>query len=206
MAFDAFGDGPNAGYLRNVHGLAVGKRLKMFEHHAYQSNLPGVLDWLSSYKRQPGYDALLEVHGRLFGELYPWAGKDRLELTPDRNVRKGSTEFAQPQNLRKAFNEFLKAKTPGRALGHLAYCHPFLECNGRAIFTFFDDHLRRKGKQLDWTGLDERSFLLALDRQIAEPDSDALDNLLDPLITLNTTGSRPQSSLLGVNWTSRKPK
>ena len=44
MVFDAFGDNPNAGYPRNVHGLAVDKRLKTFEHHAYQINLPVVLN------------------------------------------------------------------------------------------------------------------------------------------------------------------
>jgi cell filamentation protein len=127
-------------------------------------------------------------------------------LVPNSAVRKGGTVFAEPQNLRKAFNVAMGSHTFGTTLGHLAYCHPFLDGNGRAIFTFFDDHLRRKGRQLAWDKLEQDTFLLALDRQINHPKSSFLDDLMDGHITLITTGSTPRSPLLDVNWFSRKPK
>ena len=202
MTFDPFGDYAEAGYLRNRMALPLGKLLKQQEHRVFQANLPTTQDFLAVHKRQPGYDALLEVHLRLFLDLYPWAGQDRLALTPDRTVHKGETVFAMPQHLRKAFDNAMNSPTPGQALGSLAYCHPFLDGNGRAIFTFFDDYLRRKGRQLDWQSLPRDELLRGLDKQINNPTSDTLDFLLDEHITLITTGSRPASNLSNMQ---RKP-
>ena len=136
MAFDPFGDFEQAGYLRNLLAIKSQRHIKAMEHQAFLVSLPSCMVWLS---RQDvlGYEQLLEVHRLLFCGVYPWAGKDRLELASTKNVRKGDTEFANPQDMRRAFIAGNSAKSHGQVLGYWAYAHPFLECNGRALFVSF---------------------------------------------------------------------
>ena len=205
MAWDPFNDYRKNGYLQNIHRLPLGNDLKQLEHEDYMAFLPDALLYLSECV-SPSYADLLEVHKILFEGLYPtWAGKDRDELTPHDNVRKGNTIFCEPHNLRKAFEIGLKAQTLGQQLGHWAYTHPFLDGNGRAIFTFFDDHVRRSGFVVQWHQLDTTQFLTALSHQIYRPDASALDNVLQPcLMSLPLNYNHKNSALLNIAWSKKK--
>lgn len=207
MVLDPFNDYKKSGYLQNIHQLPLGNPLKQLEHQDYQLYLPDALAYLSTLSL-PNYDDLLEVHKTLFEGIYPtWAGKDRQELTPDKTVHKGDTIFAQPYNMRKAFDIAVQSDTFGKVLGHLAYTHPFFDGNGRAIFTFFDDHVRRSGQQLQWHQLDKTIFLKSLSQQIDRPDSDVLDLFLTPhLVPLQNNYNHKQSPLLNVAWSTLKRK
>lgn len=201
--FDPFGDAKTAGYLRNFYGLPLGDKLKEVEHHDVKNFWPDTIIQLARHPN-PGYPELLKIHEELFGGIYPWAGKDRFMLFPNSVVNKGTTQFALSNNIEKAFHIAMDPKnTLGQRLGHLAYSHPFLEGNGRAIFTFFDDHLRRQGVNLNWPELERGAFLKAIDKQIARPNEDHLDNFLEPHLGRYTaTGSDIHSSLLTVKWQS----
>lgn len=147
-SFDPFGDGIERGYLRNIHGLPTGKRLKDLEHQDFVAFLPDTLAWLSGVEA-PDYSDLLTVHRELFVGIYP--GQDRYALFPNSVVNKGATVFAFSNNIQRAFEIGCSAKIiPGQTLGHWAYSHPFLEGNGRTFFVclfvcFFDDRIRRQG-------------------------------------------------------------
>lgn len=180
MAFDPFQDYKTAGYLQNRFKMPLGSDLKRLEHTSYMVALPQALAYLKK-QSTPHYDDLLCVHRILFQSIYPtWAGKDRMELTPHQTVCKGNTVFAQPHTLRQGFDFALRGASVGTQLGNLAYTHPFLDGNGRALFTFFEDHLRRNGMGLRWEQLNRNTFLTALDTQIAQPDGSHLDNVLQP--------------------------
>lgn len=203
MKFDPFGDSKKRGYLRNIHGLPAGKRLKDLEHQDFETFLPDALAFLNGLK-SPGYHDLLTVHRKLFGGLYPWAGQDRFELFPGSIVSKGRTNFALSNNIQKAFEIGMHDhNTPGQMLGHLAYAHPFLEGNGRALFVFFDDHLRRQGLTLNWPGLDRDIFLKSLDEQISRPDSASLDMVLEQHLSKFKKEKSP-STLQNVVWRPKK--
>lgn len=199
MNWDPFNDYRKNGYLQNIHRLPLGDDLKQLEHEDFAVFLPDALLYLSQCV-SPSYDDLLEVHKIVFEGLYPtWAGKDR-----DDNVRKGNIVFCEPHNLRKAFEIGMKSPTLGQQLGHWAYTHPFLDGNGRAIFTFFDDHVRRTGCIVQWHKLDTTQFLNALTQQIAHPDANALDTVLQPCLTpLPRDYNHKKSALLRIAWSKK---
>ena len=204
MGFDPFQDGNSKGYLRNFHGLALGKKLKRAERQDFCLYLPDALRALAEYSK-PGYTQLREVHETLFGGLYPWAGQDRYMLFPNSMVNKGDTQFALSNHIEKAFDLAMQPKNSfGQTLGHLAYAHPFLEGNGRALFTFFEDHLRRQGLELNWTAMDQKEFLTAIDRQIADPNGDHLDLVLNPHLTAAKKFDPNKSTLLQVPWNNSR--
>lgn len=205
MAWDPFNDYKKNGYLQNIHRLPLGDDLKQLEHEDFAVFLEDALLYLAQCVT-PSYDDLLEVHKIVFQGLYPtWAGKDRNELTPHDNVRKGNIVFCEPHNLRKAFGLAMKAPTLGQQLGHLAYTHPFLDGNGRAIFTFFDDHVRRCGYIVQWHQLDTTEFLNALSQQINRPDASALDQVLQPCLTpVPPNYNHKKSALLNIAWSKKK--
>lgn len=104
--FDPFGDYSSAGYLRNhdrEKNLAI---VKIAEHELFRAQLPTALEYLASRKRI-AYSDFLEVHRILFEGLYPWAGKDRAVVLPDKAVKKGSLYFCHPQSCQWAVMEAL---------------------------------------------------------------------------------------------------
>lgn len=201
MTFDPFGDFEQAGYLRNFAKTKDEKKIKELEHQFFLAHLPTTLDWLAT---QPlTYDTLLEIHKRIFAGLYPWAGCDRLELTPTRTVTKGSTCFAVPQDIQFIFLKALDQPTPERVLAGLALAHPFLDGNGRAIFLFFGEHLRRQGYLVRFDQIPKVEFLNALSQGI-DGDVRALRDILQEN-TVKFAFVKPKIERLsrvlsGVNW------
>ena len=101
--FDPFGDFAVAGYLRNVAAEQDLEIVKAAEHELFRAQLPAARDHLAR-RRHIEYADFLEVHRIIFGGLYPWAGKDRAEVLPDRaltliGIDPGLLSETDPPNL-----------------------------------------------------------------------------------------------------------
>ncbi|WP_342729332.1 Fic family protein [Bradyrhizobium sp. B097] len=87
------------------------------------------------------YQDVLGTHKQLFEDVCPWAGEDRAATAPNTAVTKGDVLFAHPGQAQRAVEYGLQlgndpavmVKKPGEVMGDLAYGHPFLDGNGRAI-------------------------------------------------------------------------
>lgn len=163
-SFDPFGDFETMGYLRNTMGAKDPQKVKTFEHATFLLNLPLTLDWLATQSLT--YDTLLQVHQRLFADFYPWAGQDRLTVLPDTTVKKGEIVFANPEEIESAVVEALKQKASSDVLSQLAFAHPFLDGNGRAIFLFFAEHQRRHKKLVRFDQISKGDLGHALGKSI----------------------------------------
>ncbi len=78
-------------------------------------------------------------------------------------------------------DQAIMSRRPGETFGALAFAHPFLEGNGRALMVVPADLARRANFHIDWSGITKPEFLAALTAELRAPGS-ALDNLLRPLI------------------------
>ncbi|GJD37117.1 Fic/DOC family protein [Methylobacterium aerolatum] len=191
MTFDVFGDFETRGYLRNVAGLKDLAQVKLLEHRAFMMRVDKALAALS--RRKPlTYPDILRTHAILFGSVYPWAGRDRLETAPHTNISRGGFDrmFAFPQDVRRALEyalrqgndpAFMRAK-PGEVLGSLAHAHPFLDGNGRTLMTVHTVLANRAGLAIAWQETDKTAFLSALTREIHLPGDGILDAYLAPFI------------------------
>lgn len=187
--FDPFGDYSSAGYLRNhdrEKNLAI---VKIAEHELFRAQLPTALEYLASRKRI-AYSDFLEVHRILFEGLYPWAGKDRAEVLPDKAVKKGSLYFCHPQSCQRAVSEALSiaqdkkqmAIRPGFVMGMFAYAHPFLDGNGRTMLLVHAELCFRAKISVNWLLTNKQSYLDALTAEIEAPNDGQLDAYLQPFI------------------------
>jgi cell filamentation protein len=136
------------------------------------------------------YADVLETHRILFEAVYPWAGQDRLQTTPGLIVSKGEVIFAAPPAIRRAVDYALTkgqdiafmAARPGEVMGYLAFGHPFLDGNGRAIMTVHAAMAQRAGFSVDWSRTAKDDYLDALTREIDCPGKGVLDAYLKPFI------------------------
>lgn len=189
MTFDPFGDFVTEGYLRNFEkekNLAIIKRA---EHASFVTGLDEAFAYLAKSKVL-AYDDVLKVHGILFGAIYPWAGQDRTQTAPKLTIKKGAVIFANAPEiiaavefaLRKGQDkDYMKAR-PGEIMGYLAYAHPFLDGNGRAIMTVHSVLAQRAGFSIDWLASKKDAYLDALTKEIENPSKDYLDAYLKPLM------------------------
>ncbi|WP_459904231.1 hypothetical protein [Caballeronia sp. HLA56] len=131
--FDPFGDYETAGYLRNIERIKDLDELKYQEHGFFEANLEKALTFLRSVRGDIAYEHFLEVHGILFDEFYPWAGKDRYSLGVARLVGKGQRiQFEASEQCQRAVewgldigNHPLKMReAPGTVMGAFAWAHP----------------------------------------------------------------------------------
>jgi cell filamentation protein len=140
MSFDPFGDFETHGYLRNVFGEKDPNIIKHLEHSSFLSGVSEVFTYLRSVRRL-SYRDVLHTHKRLFGDMYPWAGQDRMHTAPSIAVSKGRVLFAHPNDAQAAVEYGLNlgseaesmTSRPGEVMGYLAFDHPFLDGNGRVI-------------------------------------------------------------------------
>ena len=188
MTFDPFGDFETRGYLRNVAGEKDPERIKRLEHEAFRARVEEALAALC-IDRPLGYQDVLDIHKRLFGDMYPWAGQDRAATAPQLAVGKAGRYdlFAHPQDARRAVEHALgmaadparmRAK-PGEALGLLCYGHPLLDGNGRTLMTVHAELCRRAGIRIAWEDLAKADYLTALTRELEQPGR-VLDAFLAP--------------------------
>ena len=188
--FDPFKDFITEGYLRNVRKDKNESTIRRMEHACCRMGLTNAMGMLRQSK-QVGYAQVKDVHRVLFQSYYPWAGKDRMELTPEQNVQKGRVNFCPPNEIQRAaayaFELAQKRNSLeehcGDVLGMLAYAHPFLDGNGRTLLPILTELLRRVGLKMDWSLLDRESYLTALAEEICTPGKGVLNDLLHPHIS-----------------------
>jgi len=189
VTFDPFFDFEDRGYLRNYHGLKDPVQVARLQHMHFTSNVENAFSYLRG-RGEIEYADLLKVHGILFKDFYPWAGKDRLETTPDLLITKGPVEFAHPTQIESAAayglsrgnNRYIMAEAPGDVMGYLAHAHPFLDGNGRALMTVHTELAQRAGISIDWPATDRNKYLAALTQELDNPGKGKLDAYLRPFI------------------------
>ena len=187
--FDPFGDFVERGYLRNSAGEKDLEIIKIVEHELFRAQLPAALRFLADRKKIQ-YADFLEVHHILFSALYPWAGKDRNIVLPDRSVSKGDIYFCHPKDCQRAIEEGLTyaqdkkqmVVRPGFIMGMFAYGHPFLDGNGRAMLLVHSELCFRANMSMNWIQTDKAAYLLALTSELEDPHAGSLDNYLRPFI------------------------
>ncbi len=188
MTFDPFGDFATRGYLRNIAAEKDPDRVKILEYHSFNRQIRDALKDLRG-RSELGYRDILATHQRLFANVYPWAGRDRLALAPNLVIGRGNRFdlFAHPNDIRRAAERALAMARdsgtmqgrPGEIFGLLAHAHPFLEGNGRTLMTIHTELSRRAGIHIDWPSIGKQEFLAALTRELDQPGK-ALDQLLAP--------------------------
>ena len=189
MSFDPFGDFATRGYLRNVFGEKDPDIIKHLEHSAFLAGIAEASNHLASIRRL-SYGDVLHAHKILFRDLYPWAGQDRMQTAPEIAVSKGPVLFAHPRDARVAVEYGLKLGSdvttmnarPGEVMGYLAFGHPFLDGNGRAIMVVHAVLAERAGFSIDWTATSKTAYLNALTQEIAQPGARNLDLYLKPFL------------------------
>lgn len=102
--FDPFCDFKTLGYLHNVFKEKDLNLVKRLEHQHFKRNSRKAINYLAATK-QITYSDFLKVHEILFADLYPWAGQDRLQTTPELAISKGSVLFCHPNEIEKYINE-----------------------------------------------------------------------------------------------------
>jgi cell filamentation protein len=184
---DPYAD-PATGVLRNKLGLAAAAELAAAEREITHA----ALILLRESPVRPSYDLphLREIHRRIFGDIYDWAGQVRTIA-----IAKGSL-FCLPQYIepaaaeifaqlgkehflrRLAREEFLDRLT--FYLGEVNAVHPFREGNGRAQRAFFEQLASEAGYTLDWQHLDANRNIAA-SVAIMNGDADPMRKMLDEL-------------------------
>lgn len=125
---------------------------------------------------------LRQIHAYLFGGLYDFAGKLRMV-----NISKGGFTFAPVEFLNQSLSTI--EKMPEDTFEQIAdkyvemnVAHPFREGNGRATRIWLDLILKKRLKKcVDWSKIDKRSYLAAMERSVA--DSSELKHLLHEALT-----------------------
>ena len=128
---------------------------------------------------------LCDIHRRLFGGLYDFAGKIRTL-----NISKGGFRFANCLYL-DAILPIIEKMPEGTFEEIIAkyvemnIAHPFMEGNGRATRIWLDMMLKRSlGRVVDWQKVDKDMYLQAMERS---PINDLeLRMLLQPALTDRT--------------------
>ncbi len=187
MPEDPYSD-PVTGVLYNKLGLGTAAGLEAAEREITHA----ALILLDESPVSPSYDLphLQEIHKRIFGDIYEWAGQIRTVA-----IAKGAM-FCLPQYIDSSaaviFGELhdedcLRGLRRDAFVGRLAHylgevnaLHPFREGNGRAQRAFFGQLARDAGFTLAWQHLDPARNVeasAAIMRGNREPMREMLDAL-----------------------------
>ncbi|HEY6312642.1 MAG TPA: Fic family protein [Streptosporangiaceae bacterium] len=189
MPEDPYSD-PATGILYNRLGLYSAAALEAAEREITHA----ALILLDESPVSPSYDLshLREIHKRIFGDIYQWAGQIRTVAIAK------SAMFYLPQYIDSSaaviFRELhdedcLRGLHRGVFVGRLAYylgevnaLHPFREGNGRAQRAFFGQLARDAGFTLAWQHLDPVRNVEA-SAAIMRGDPEPMREMLGALIT-----------------------
>jgi cell filamentation protein len=197
VTFDPFGDFETQGYLRNLAKEKYPEIVRRLEHTSFTTGIDAAFEYLAKV-RHLSYPDVLETHRILFEAVYPWAGQSRLKTAPDLAISKGNVLFARPEDIQRAIEfalnhgqdvKFMKAK-PSEIMGYLAYAHPFLDGNGRAIMVVHGVMAQRAGFSIDWAGTGKADYLSALTKELDNPGKGHLDAYLKPFTREAVTDDR----------------
>jgi len=192
MPEDPYSD-PATGVLYNKLGLVTAADLEAAEREITHA----ALILLDESPVSPSYDLphLREIHKRIFGDIYEWAGQIRTVA-----IAKGAV-FCLPQYIDSSaatiFRELheedcLRGLRRDAFVGRLAYylgevnaLHPFREGNGRAQRVFFRQLARDAGFTLAWQHLDPVRNVEA-SAAIMRGDPEPMSEMLDALVRDDT--------------------
>lgn len=188
--FDPFGDFDQAGYLQNNLGLSDPEEVKTVEHATFLANLSDAIEALRTSKAVT-YQSFLDTHRILFGDFYPWAGRDRNEVAAEMQISKGpNVVFAIGADIRRAIDYGLRLadapglrQAPGAVMGYFAHGHPFLDGNGRTLMLVFGELCFRHGFSIAWERTSKSDYLNALTEELATPEKGILDRYLTQFLT-----------------------
>jgi cell filamentation protein len=188
MPGDPYTD-PVTGVLRNELGLSTAAALEAAEREITHAALIS----LRETPVRPAYDLghLREVHRRIFGDIYDWAGRVRTVA-----IAKGSM-FCPPQYIEPSAAEtfrqlraenFLRGLERDPFIDRLTYylgevnaVHPFREGNGRTQRAFFEQLANDAGFTLPWQHLDaDRN--IAASAAIMHGETAPMRKMLDELV------------------------
>lgn len=192
MPEDPYSD-PVTGVLHNKLGLGTAAGLEAAEREITHA----ALILLDESPVSPSYDLphLQEIHKRIFGDIYEWAGQIRTVA-----IAKGAI-FCLPQYIDSSaaviFGELhdedcLRGLRRDAFVGRLAHylgevnaLHPFREGNGRAQRAFFGQLACDAGFTLAWQHLDPARNVEA-SAAIMRGDPEPMREMLDALTRGNT--------------------
>jgi cell filamentation protein len=192
MPEDPYSD-PVTGVLYNKLGLGTVAELETAEREITHA----ALILLDESPVTPGYDLphLREVHNRIFGDIYEWAGQIRTVA-----IAKGAM-FCLPQYIDSSAaiifgqlyaEDCLRGLRRDTFVGRLAHylgevnaLHPFREGNGRARRAFFAQLARDAGFTLAWQHLDPVRNVEA-SAAIMRGDPEPMREMLDMLVRDHT--------------------
>jgi Fic-DOC domain mobile mystery protein B len=168
--------------------ITTRKQLNQYE----QTNIIAAMEWLSPWRikrRDPCDDLFVcELHRRMFGEVWKWAGKYRL-----RDTKPGIDPKLIPPELRQQLEKVKcwrqnKVYEPDEIAVRLHYLtvhiHPFSNGNGRLTRLLADILLQKMGhqpftwgsKNLQTKGPDRNEYLRAI--RLIDMDRDDIGPLL----------------------------
>lgn len=111
------------------------------------------------------FQALVDIHQTLFGDIYDFAGKVREE-----NIAKGNFRFAPVMYLGVALKNITAMPQSSfddiiEKYVEMNIAHPFREGNGRSTRIWLDQILKQELKKVvDWSKVDKGDYLLAMER------------------------------------------
>jgi cell filamentation protein len=188
MPDDPYTD-PVTGVLRNKLGLSTAAELEAAEREITHA----ALILLREMPVLPAYDLphLCAIHGRIFGDIYDWAGQLRTVA-----IAKGSL-FCLPRYIEPSAAEifrqlrhenFLRSQERGAFIDRLTYylgevnaVHPFREGNGRTQRALFEQLAYDAGFTLAWQHLDAARNI-ATSAAIMSGDAAPMRKMLDELV------------------------
>jgi cell filamentation protein len=175
MPGDPYSD-PVTGVLYNKLGLSTAAELEAAEREITHA----ALILLHESPVSPSYDLphLREIHKRIFGDIYEWAGQIRTVA-----MAKGAIIFRELHD-----EDCLRGLSRDAFVGRLSYylgevnaLHPFREGNGRAQRAFFAQLARNTGFTLAWKHLDAARNVEA-SAAIMRGDPEPMRKMLDALV------------------------
>ncbi len=192
MADDPYTD-TVTGVLLNKLGLSTAAELEDAEREITHA----ALILLGESPAHPGYDLphLCEIHRRIFGDIFDWAGQIRTVA-----ISKGSL-FCLPQYIESSAAEIFRALRDenllrdlereafvarlAHYLGEVKAVYPFREGNGRTQRAFFEQLARDAGYTLTWQHLDAARNIEAC-AAIMRGDAEPMRTMLHMLVSGGT--------------------
>lgn len=159
--------------LRNGIGISNPVALAEAEHRVcaarlVEIHLGGAL---------PGVPIVASIHQHLFGDVYPWAGQQRIV-----DLRKTGTRFLPVPRLAARMSALEDAAavvvrtgfvaTAADVIADLVAVHPFREGNGRTATTLLAVLARRAGLPFDLRGVDRALWMGASRAAMVAADGD----------------------------------
>ena len=143
---------------------------------------------------------LKSIHGYLFQDVFPWAGKFRVV-----NISKGNSSFGPVAHIVSALvdaldklkrEDFVKglqaprfAERAAFYLGEINAIHPFREGNGRTQREFIRQLAVQAGYPLSWAGFTQEQMTLASIRNHLHGDNSALAAIIEGALLCNRAES-----------------